>query len=77
LIPLKTVATALGLEGFSDDPGERAIEFMSNLPAVHTDGKIGLFGWQEKIIRDVYGTLRDDGLRQYQTVYAGSTCPVD
>lgn len=42
---------------------------MSNLPAVHSDGKIGLFPWQEQVVRDVYGTLNPDGTRQYQTVY--------
>jgi len=25
--------------------------------------------WQEKIVRDVFGTIKDDGTRQYRTVY--------
>src|SRR5690554_749702 len=28
-----------------------------------------LLPWQEKIIRDLFGTLREDGRRQYRTAY--------
>ena len=50
----------------------RAVKFFSALK--HTKGKF--YGkpfiplpWQERIIRDVYGTVRDDGTRQYRFVY--------
>lgn len=50
----------------------RAVRFFSALK--HTKGKF--YGkpfvplpWQEHIIRDVYGTVRDDGTRRYRFVY--------
>lgn len=53
---------------------DRAIKFISNLR--HTKGKFygqkfDLLPWQEKILRDVYGTVRDDNpaVRQYTTAY--------
>lgn len=53
---------------------DRAVKFISNLK--HTKGKFfgkkfDLLPWQEKILRDVYGTVRDDdpSIRQYSTAY--------
>ena len=53
---------------------DRAIKFISNLK--HTKGKFfgkkfDLLPWQEQILRDVYGTVRDDdpSIRQYSTAY--------
>ena len=50
----------------------RAVKFFSALK--HTKGKFHgknftPLPWQERIIRDVYGTVKADGTRQYRTVY--------
>lgn len=57
---------------YSQAHADRAVMFFENLK--HTKGKFHgepfrLLPWEEKIIRDVYGTLRDDGTRQYKFVY--------
>lgn len=51
---------------------DRAVYFIEHLK--HTKGKwageyFKLFDWQERIVRDVFGILRDDGTRRYRTVY--------
>lgn len=57
----------------STDPGQRAVRFIQNL--VHTKGKWAgvrfiLDDWQRTgIALPLFGTLRDDGLRQYRTAY--------
>lgn len=50
----------------------RAVKFFGALK--HTKGKFHgknftPLPWQERIIRDVYGTVKADGTRQYRTVY--------
>src|ERR1051326_1691127 len=55
----------------SIDPGERAVRFFEGL-LTHTKGRFAhkpfnLFPWQETIIRDIFGTILPDGLRQYRT----------
>lgn len=59
---------------YDEKKAERAVKFISNLK--HTKGKFygkrfELLPWQEKIIRDVYGTVRDENpeIRQYSTAY--------
>lgn len=54
------------------DPAERAVRFINKLR--HTKGEwkgqpFNLRREQEKIVRDIFGTLRPDGARQYRTVY--------
>ena len=51
---------------------DRAVQFINFLK--HTKGKwagtqFKLEDWQEKIVRDIFGTLNEDGTRQYRTVY--------
>ncbi len=51
---------------------DRAVLFIENLR--HTKGKwagkpFWLLPWQEKIIRDVFGVVREDGTRQFRTAY--------
>jgi len=51
---------------------QRAVDFISSLR--HVTGKWAglpfvLLPWQEKIVRDVFGTLRPDGMRRYREVY--------
>lgn len=57
---------------FDETKAARAVKFFSALK--HTKGKFHgqrftPLPWQEKIIRDVYGTVKADGTRQYRTVY--------
>lgn len=54
------------------EKADRAVAFFSNLR--HIDGQFynkpfELLPWQEKIVRDVYGTVKEDGTRQYKTVW--------
>lgn len=57
---------------FSKAHADRAVMFFEYLK--HTDGEFynkpfKLLPWENQIIRDVYGTLKDDGTRQYKFVY--------
>ena len=57
---------------FDTKRAERAIWFYENLK--HTKGKFygkpfELLPWQKQIIRDVYGTIKPDGNRQYKYIY--------
>lgn len=57
---------------FDESKADRAVRFIENLK--HTKGKFAgkpfiLEPWQKKIIRDVYGTVKEDGTRQYKYVY--------
>lgn len=51
---------------------QRAIRFINNLK--HTKGvwhgvPFDLLPWQDKIITDIFGTVKDNGFRQYNTAY--------
>jgi phage terminase large subunit-like protein len=51
---------------------DRAVLFINQLK--HTKGEwfgknFTLLPWQEKIVRDIFGTLKPDGSRQYNTAY--------
>ncbi len=57
---------------FDQEKAERAVQFISLLK--HTKGvwygkPFELLPWQDKIIRDVFGTVKKDGYRQYNTAY--------
>jgi len=57
---------------YNKELADRAVFFIQHLK--HTKGEWAgqpfvLLPWQEKIIRDVFGTVKDDGYRQYNTVY--------
>ncbi len=57
---------------YSQAHADRAVMFFERLK--HTKGKFhaepfNLLPWEEKVIRDVYGTLKDDGTRQYKFIY--------
>lgn len=57
---------------FSEEHAEHAIRFIENLEHWEApfDGEpLILLPWQEKIIRDLFGTLNEDGLRKYRTAY--------
>ena len=57
---------------FDQEKADRAVAFIKNLK--HTKGEwaghpFNLLPWEEKIIRDLFGTLREDGTRQYREAY--------
>ena len=57
---------------YDEKMADRAVRFIEMLP--HTkaewEGKpFWLLPWQARIIRDVFGILREDGTRQFRTVY--------
>ncbi|MCO5156108.1 MAG: terminase large subunit [Aquamicrobium sp.] len=62
---------------FDDSPlpdphgyGQRAVDFLRwmNHPKTQS-GKFELDRWKERLIRKIYGTTREDGTRQYRTVW--------
>ena len=60
------------LDMFSEARATRAVKFFESLK--HTKGKFfgqpfTLLPWERQIVRDVYGTLKDDGTRQYKYAY--------
>lgn len=60
------------LRRLSEEKAEHAIRFISNL--THTKGQwsglpFKIIPWEDNVIRRMYGTLREDGRRQYRTVY--------
>jgi phage terminase large subunit-like protein len=57
---------------FDEIKAQRAVNFINNLK--HTKGvwhgvPFDLLPWQDKIIRDIFGTVKDNGFRQYNTAY--------
>ena len=57
---------------FDHDKAQRTVAFINNLK--HTKGvwrgvPFDLLPWQDKIIRDIFGTVKEDGYRQYNTAY--------
>jgi phage terminase large subunit-like protein len=58
---------------FSEVHAQKAVDFFEQV-LVHTKGEWAgkpflLLPWQDDLLRRAFGTLREDGLRQYQTVY--------
>ncbi len=57
---------------YDDIVADHAVRFIQNLK--HTKGiwagtKFNLIDWQEQIIRDVFGTIKANGYRQFNTAY--------
>lgn len=57
---------------YDADKADRAVRFIEMLP--HTKGEwegkpFWLLPWQERIIRDIFGVVKEDGTRQFRTVY--------
>ena len=64
IVPEKKIITNASL-------ADRAFAFISALK--HTKGEwhgknFELLPWQEKVVRDVFGTVKENGYRQYNTV---------
>jgi phage terminase large subunit-like protein len=57
---------------FDKEKADRAVQFIELLK--HTKGQwagvaFNLPDWQKQIVRDIFGTVNDDGRRQYRTAY--------
>lgn len=57
---------------YDKEKADRAVRFIENL--CHTKGKwagkrFWLLPWQEQIIRDIFGIIKEDGTRQFHTAY--------
>ena len=57
---------------FDHNKAEHAVQFIKLLK--HTKGvwygkPFELLPWQDRIIRDIFGTVKEDGYRQYNTAY--------
>ena len=57
---------------FDEGKAKRTVDFINCLK--HTKGKwrgqpFALLPWQETVIRDVFGTVKENGYRQYNTAY--------
>lgn len=57
---------------FDEEKAKRTVEFIRCLK--HTKGRwrgqpFDLLPWQETVIRDVFGTVKENGYRQYNTAY--------
>lgn len=57
---------------YDKEKADRAVKFIEMLP--HTKGEwenqpFWLLPWQERIIRDIFGVVKEDGMRQFKTVY--------
>lgn len=57
---------------FDEKKAEKVVKFINNLK--HTKGvwhgvPFDLLPWQDKIIRDIFGNVKENGFRQYNTAY--------
>jgi phage terminase large subunit-like protein len=71
-IAIFVLLLGLAVSMFSDALADRAVYFWESMR--HVDGQFYnqpfiLLPWEKKIIRDVYGTLKEDGTRQYEFVW--------
>jgi phage terminase large subunit-like protein len=57
---------------YDEAKAKRAVNFFNSLK--HTKGKwkgvpFDLLPWQNKVISDIFGTVKENGYRQYNTAY--------
>ena len=57
---------------YDKEKADRAVRFIEML--CHTKGEwsgqpFWLLGWEETIVRDIFGIIKEDGLRQFKTVF--------
>ena len=57
---------------YDKQKADKAVKFIEMLP--HTKGEwegqpFWLLPWQEQIIRDIFGVVKEDGYRQFRTAY--------
>lgn len=57
---------------YDKNKADNAVDFINSLCHVHGEwaGKpFNLMKWQEKIVRDIFGSVKSDGYRQYNTAF--------
>ena len=69
---LVVVSVFAGANMFNELRASRAVKFFESLK--HTKGKFygqpfTLLDWEREIVRDVYGTVNERGIRQYKYAY--------
>ena len=57
---------------YDEAKADRAVKFIEMLP--HTKGEwegkpFWLLNWQEKLVRDLFGIIKEDGTRQFKTAF--------
>lgn len=72
LVDYKPTRFMLPSSHYDVQKADRAVRFIENL--CHTKGiwsgkPFWLLPWQERIIRDVFGIVGKDGMRQFRTAY--------
>lgn len=72
MVDYKPTRFMLKSSRYSEKAADHAVNFIQNLS--HTKGRWAgkpflLMPWQERIIRDVFGTLKPNGYRQFNTAY--------
>ncbi len=68
----KPTSFMLPTSHYDAEKADRAVHFIEMLP--HTKGEwegqpFWLLPWQEQIVRDIFGVVHEDGMRQFHTVY--------
>ena len=62
----------LPMSHYDEEKADRAVNFIEMLP--HTKGewagkRFWLLPWQERLVRDIFGIVHEDGTRQFRTAY--------
>ena len=62
----------LSTSHYDEERADRAVNFIEMLP--HTKGewagkRFWLLPWQERLVRDIFGIVHEDGTRQFRTAY--------
>ena len=57
---------------YDKEKADRAVKFIEML--CHTKGEFSgkpfwLLPWQEQLVRDIYGVIKEDGTRQFKTAF--------
>ena len=57
---------------YDQQKADRAVRFIEMLP--HTKGEwegkpFWLLPWQERLVRDIFGIVKSDGMRQFKTAF--------
>ena len=67
--PTKFMASTSHYDKAAADRAVRFIENLNHMKGIWSGKKFELLEWQEKIIRDVFGTIKANGYRQFNFAY--------